>query len=148
MMAATLSVGLMLLSPAEPSFALDVSGLTHLDGSEVEADEMPQNAILVFFSTWSPKCRGIVRRVNAIHAGWGGKATVFLVDFQENRSAVEKFLDGKSLDVEVLRDPKAAFSKKHGITYLPSVLAVKDGTPALRGKLPSDPDPVLSSIYD
>ncbi len=128
--------------------ALDVSGLTRLDGSEVGASEIPEDAIIVFFASWSPRCRGIVEQVNAIHERWNGTARVFLVDFQEDRSDVEAFLKGKELKATVLLDRRAVFSKANSITSLPGLLAVKDGTPAFRGKLPSDVAAVLRPIYE
>lgn len=138
-----------LFALAPPAMAaIEVAGLTHLDGTAVDAGEVSENAIFVVFSSWSPKCRDIVERVNDIHAEWGGKARVFLVNFQEDRAAVNKFLANRSLKVDVLLDLDAAFSKKHKITYLPSLLAVKDGNAAFRGKLPVDIKPVLRPIFD
>ena len=134
------------LGAPETARALDLSGLTHMDGSQVQPDEIPGDAILVFFSTWSPRCRNIDVRVKKIHEQWGGTAPVFLVNFQENAGAVEKFFAGKNLDVEVLLDPSATFSKSQKITYLPSLLAVKDGSVAFRGRLRVAS--VLGSIYE
>lgn len=143
-----LALGGFLMVPFSATAAVEVAGLTYLDGTAVEADDVSGNALFVVFSTWSPKCRGIVESVNEIHADWGGRARVFLVNFQEDARAVDKFLAGRSLEVQVLLDPDASFSKKHKITYLPSLLAVRDGSPAFRGKLPSDTDPVLRPIFE
>ncbi len=141
-----LVMGLLVSAAAAP--ALDLSGLTHLDGSEVLPGELSDDVILIFFSTWSPKCRDIDIRVKKINRQWGQTAPVFLIDFQEDARAVEKFFEGKSLDVEVLLDPGATFSKGQKITYLPSLLAVKDGSTAFRGRLPNDVASVLRPIYE
>lgn len=138
----------MVVLPSAAGRAIEVAGLTHLDGSAVSDDDVSGNAIFVVFSTWSPKCRGIHEVVNKVEEVWGDSAKVWLVNFQEDAAAVEKFLAGRNVDVEVLLDPDASFSKKHKITYLPSLLAIKDGSPAFRGKLPSDPDPVLRPIFE
>lgn len=134
--------------PHQAVAAVEIAGLTHLDGTAVDADDVSGNALFVVFSTWSPKCRNIVEQVNKLEDDWGGRAKVFLVNFQENRAAVDKFLAGRSLEFEVLLDPDASFSKKHRITYLPSLLAVKDGNAAFRGKLPADAKPVLRPIFE
>lgn len=134
--------------PRQVSGAVEIVGLTHLDGTAVDAADVSENALFVVFSTWSPKCRDIVEQVSEIHDDWGARARVFLVNFQEDRAAVDKFLAGRSLDVEVLLDPDASFSKKHKITYLPSLLAVKDGSAAYRGRLPADTKPVLRPIFE
>lgn len=128
--------------------AVETAGLTHLDGTAVKAAEVSDNALFVVFSTWSPKCRNIVEQVNRIHKEWGGRAQVFLVNFQEDRAAVDEFLGGRALEVEVFLDADASFSKKHKITYLPSLLAVKDGVAAFGGKLPTDANSVLRPIFE
>ncbi|MCP4205037.1 MAG: redoxin family protein [bacterium] len=146
--AALLALATVLVAPLSAAATVDVAGLTHLDGTAITADEVSENALFVVFSTWSPKCRGIVELVNEIHSDWGDRAQVFLVNFQEDAGAVEKFLAGRKPKVKVLLDPDASFSKKHKITYLPSLLAVRDGSPAFRGKLPSDVGPVLRPIFE
>ncbi len=146
-LALALALGVLGVLPA-PAAALDASTLTRLDGSALEADDLPQDAILIFFATWSPRCRGIVARAARIEKEWGSKAAVYLVNFQEDRKAVESFLNGKAGDLRVLLDPEGSFSKKHSITYLPSMLAIKDGAAAFRGKLPADPASVLGPAYD
>ncbi|MFQ5528092.1 MAG: TlpA family protein disulfide reductase [Thermoanaerobaculia bacterium] len=136
------------LGSAGAGWAVDVAGLTRLNGSEVAPGDLPEDAIVIFFATWSPRCRGIVARFKEIQERWGDSATVLLVDFQEDRSAVEKFLNGKVPGSKVFLDRRAVFSKSSGITSLPGLLAVKDGTPAFRGKLPADVDSVLRPIFE
>lgn len=141
-------LGLLVLAAVGSAAAADVAGLTRLDGSELGASDIPENAILVFYAGWSPRCRGIVEQVNAIHGKWNGTARVFLVNFQEDRAEVEAFLKGKGLKADVLMDRRAVFSKANSITSLPGLLAIKDGTAAFRGKLPSDVTSVLRPIYE
>lgn len=131
-----------------PAGALDVSALTDLEGRKLAEDTVPSDVILVFFSSWSPRCRYIVERVEKIHADWGDQASVFLVNFQEDRSAVDRFIKGKDLNVQILLDAEGAFSKKHTITALPSLLAIKDDTLAYRGRLTRDPAALLRPIFD
>lgn len=140
-------VGLLLLPPGATA-AVEIAGLTHRDGTAVDADEVSGNSLFIVFSTWSPKCRDILERVRELHGEWGGRVRIFLVNFQEDAATVDKFLSAGPSPVEVFLDPDASFSKKHKITYLPSLLAVKDGSVAFRGKLPSDADPVLRPIYE
>ena len=137
----------LLLLPAAAAGQVDIAGLTHLDGTAVNDDEVSRDSLFVIFSTWSPKCGDIVPRVNDLHEEWGRRTDIFLVNFQEDAATVNKFVAGGS-SVQVLLDSEASFSKKHKITYLPSLLAVKDGSAAFHGKLPSDTGPVLRSIYE
>ncbi len=43
-------------------------------------------------------------------------------------------------------DPDGAFSKKHAVTTLPSLVVFKDGRSGYRGKLPEDPDSVIAQV--
>lgn len=147
-----LSLAVVLLSllglVSTPAVAVDLAGLQHLDGSTAESDELGDNVVFVFFSSWSPKCRGIASRVNDLQENWGDTAEIVLVNFQEEAPAVEKFLGGQKLTASVFLDPGGTFSKKHNITYLPSLLAIKGDTVAFRGKFPSEPGRVLEPIYE
>ena len=122
-------------------------GLVCLGGEQLrEGDLTRGTTIIVLWASWSPKSRDIVERVNPIAARWGGSARVFAVSFQENRSAVEKFLAGKGLNVPVCMDAEGLFSRKHNVSTLPGLLVIKDGQVAYRGKLPQDADQVLSEL--
>lgn len=121
--------------------------LTGVDGSKLDESELLKGAsIVVVWASWSPRCRDIVERVNAIEQSWGKRARVVMVDFQEERPAIESFLSGKSAAVPVFMDPNGAFSKKHAVTTLPGLLIYKDGQVAYRGKLPNDADSLIGEI--
>lgn len=123
--------------------------LQRLGGGRVTEGSLnqPGSTVLVFFTSWSPRCRDIVDRVNAIADSWSGKARVFAVDFQEDADTVRRFLDGKGkLSVPVLLDESGDFSKKYRVNSAPWLLVLKDGRPSFSDKLPADPDRVLSEI--
>ena len=121
--------------------------LPGLQGGQLSDADLSQGAtVLVVWASWSPKCRDIVQRVNAIERRWSGRARVVTVNFQEDRSTVEDFLAGKGLRVPVFLDVDGAFSKKNAVTNLPGLLVIKDGESAFRGKLPDDPDSILGEI--
>jgi thiol-disulfide isomerase/thioredoxin len=129
---------------AAPARAQDFR-LPGLNGGQLSAGDLAQGTtILVVWASWSPKCRDIVDRVNAIHRAWGGRARVATVDFQEDRADVAGFLKGKSLSVPVYLDTDGSFSKSKAVTTLPGLLVIRDGKTAYRGRLPDDPDSVLS----
>jgi len=121
--------------------------LTGLDGGKLDESELLKGvSIVVVWASWSPRCRDIVERVAAIERRWGKQARVVMVDFQEERPAIQSFLSGKSVAVPVFLDPSGAFSKKHAVTTLPGLLIYKDGQVAYRGKLPSDADSLIGEI--
>ena len=118
--------------------------LPGLDGGSLEEAELNQGVfITVFWASWSPKCRNIVARVNALEARWGKRARVITVVFQEDAPTVKKFLSGKDIKAPVYLDRSGALSKKYAMTHLPGLLIVKDGRGAFRGKLPADPDTLI-----
>ncbi len=121
-------------------------GLSGLGGERLsDADLAQGTTILVVWTSWSPRSRDVVPRVNAIAERWGGRARVGTVNFQEDRGAVEAFLAGKPLAVPVYLDRNGAFSKRYAVATLPGLLILKDGQVAFRGRLPDDPDRVIAS---
>jgi thiol-disulfide isomerase/thioredoxin len=121
--------------------------LLTLDGSPLKSEALEGDAIVVFFASWSPRCRDVVERARELEEKWGSRASVFLVAFQEGDEEVRRFLAGAQGDVDVLRDADGSFSKRHGITTLPSLLVIESGSVAFRGRLPSDADSVLRPIF-
>ncbi len=123
---------------------LELSGLK---GEKLREAELAQGAVIVVaWASWSPRCRDIVDRVNALSGRWAGRARVLTVNFQEDAGTVRQFLDsqGKTLSAPVFLDTSGNFSKKHAVTNLPGLLIFRDGKTAFSGKLPADPDPVIS----
>jgi len=72
---------------------------------------------------------------------------VVVVDFEEDRPAVEAFLAGKALTVPVFLDTEGALAKKYGIATLPGLLVLREGQVAYRGKLPDSPERVLQPLF-
>lgn len=100
--------------------------------------------IAVVWASWSPHCRNIVEQVDAIADRWGSQARVIMVDFQEEKGEVESFLSGKRPKASVYLDKSGAFSKKYSVTNLPGMVIFRDGTAAFSGKLPRNPDSIIS----
>lgn len=134
----------LLLSTA--AYAKDLPGL---DGDILQEDVLEaQPTILIVWTTWSPRCRDVVQRVNAIHQRWAGKALVATVVFQEEPEDIRLFLDrqkaqGNALQASVYLDRDGSFSKENSVTSLPGLIILKRGDPAFRGKLPADPHPLI-----
>lgn len=143
----TLALALLLaLSPAPDAAAGNLEGLR--SGSLSDGDLAQGTTIVVVWASWSPKCRDIAERLNALEKKWGGRARVVSVNYQEKRPDVEKFVDGSGLGVPVFLDPDAEFSRKNSITTLPGLLVVRDGKPAYRGRFPDDPDKLLGEVLN
>lgn len=133
-----------------PRAGAEGSGLVTLEGREVAQAELAQgNVIFVVWASWSPRCRDIADRLDGLRGRWGGKARVVAVNFQEERSEVERFLAGRSLaGVTVALDRNNVFSKRHAITSLPGLVVLRDGRSVYAGKLPDDVEALLSSLLN
>ena len=114
-------------------------------GRLTDADLGHGTAIVVVWASWSPRCHGIAERVGSLASRWGGRARVVTVNFQEDGTAVERFV-GKGLGAPVCLDPDGTFSHNYKLATLPGLVVIKDGQVAYHGKLSEDSDQVLGGI--
>ncbi len=137
---------LVAVSPAAAQWTLPrLGGGAPLDQAAISSGLV----IVVVWTTWSPRGRNIVERLNRIEADWGSRARVVSVVFQESPDAIERFLAGKSLAVPVYLDSgNAEFSKRHNVTQVPRLLVFKDGSTAVNVNLGDDPDPLIQGALD
>lgn len=140
------ALALLLAAPRVAPAQADVR-LPGLDGGQLTTADLGRGAtVIVVWASWSPRCRDIVERTNALATRWGGRARVVTVDFQEDPAAVREFLAGKQLAVPVYLDRDGEFSKAHAVTTLPGLVVFRDGAARYEGKLPADPDATLSGL--
>lgn len=145
--AAALVLALLGLFPAAPPAAAQDIHLTGLAGERLsDADLAQGTVIVVVWASWSPRSHDIVERMQPLAGRWRAQAKVMTVDFEEDRKAVEAFLAGKSMNLSVFLDSDGAFSKKYAVATLPGLLVLKDGKTLYHGKLPEDPDRLLTTL--
>ena len=131
---------LLALAAASALWGADGVRLPGLGGGELTSADLERGAtVVVVWASWSPRCRDIVERVNALQASVGGSAKVVTVDFQEEPAAVEEFLRGKGLRAPVYLDRQGDFSKSMEVTALPGLVVFREGAVQFRGRLPADP---------
>ena len=119
--------------------------LEGLQGGSLGPADLDRGVVIaIVFASWSPHCRNIVERADAVANRWGSQARVILVNFQEDSGEVEDFLAGSRPKSPVYLDRSGAFSKKHSVTNLPGLVIFKDGTTAFSGKLSRNPDSIIS----
>src|SRR5262249_2048569 len=113
--------------------------LVGLDGGALTPADVAHGAhVLVVWAGWSPRCKDVVERSNAIVGTYGGRAKVSLVDFQEEAADVKSFLGGKGARAAVYLDSDGSFSKQHHVASLPGLVVYKDGAVAFAGRLGDD----------
>lgn len=134
------------LTTATPVAAAERVRLPGLRGGELtQADLDRGSVVVVVWASWSPRCRDIVPRINALEAKLGS-ARVVAVDFQEEAAVVEKFLEGKGLGAPVFLDRDGEFAKSMEVTSLPGLVVFKDGAVRLKGRLPDDPNAIVEAL--
>ncbi len=145
---ALVALALLVVVGAQPA-ASQLADLPGLSGAGLRASDLTKgDTILVVWTSWSPRCRDVVERINALDQRWRGKARVYAVNFNEERADAERFLAGKSLAVPVVLDADGAFSKKNAITVLPGLIVVQDGRVTYAGKLPDAADGLLAGLLE
>jgi thiol-disulfide isomerase/thioredoxin len=137
-----------LLSLAAATVGAQELKLPGLDGGQLSESDLAQGThVIVFWTSWAPRGRDVVDRVNGLVKKWGGKARVETVNFQEDEAVVRTFLEGKAkLDAKVYLDRNGELSKKHRVNSAPWLLILKDGRTSFSEKLPTDADPVIAQI--
>jgi hypothetical protein len=111
--------------------------LAGLDGGALSEGELARGThVVVFWTTWSPRGRDIVERVNALVDDFGSR--VVTVDFQEDAADVRAFLAGKGLRAPVFLDTTGELSKKYRVNAAPWLVVLEDGSVALSESLPPD----------
>ena len=120
--------------------------LPGLDGGSLTEAELLEGGttIVIFWASWSPRCRDVFERSNAVAAEWKGRARVVTVNFQEEIPEIRAFLRGQTVQVPVYRDPDGRFAKKHSVTTLPSMLIYREGRIVFEGGFSSDSRRVIA----
>jgi thiol-disulfide isomerase/thioredoxin len=145
-----LVVGVLLVGVLlAPMSADEGTSLDGLQGGRLTSNDLAKGTvILVVWASWSPRCRDIVTRLNQLDSAWSSKARLVSVVFQEEPAVVKHFLEGHRLEGHRLGPPvyvdrTGAFSKKHAVSTVPWLLIFQDGQITFRGKLPTNPGPVI-----
>lgn len=112
-----------------------------------EAELAEGSTLIVFWASWSPKCRDIVERVNSLSSRWSSSARVVTVNFQEDAVEARRFLEGRNLAAPVFLDRTGAFAKKHGVATLPSLLLYRNDIELYRGAFPADADRLIAETF-
>lgn len=140
-----LMVSLTLLLPSLSNAQNADLPATHGGGALTTQSLSSGATVMVFWASWSPKCKDIEDRTARLAQQWGGKARIVLVNFQEDPAAVREFL-GPDVQVPSFLDRDGAFAKRYSVLNLPGLLVIKDGKSLYQGRLSADVDQLLGSL--
>jgi hypothetical protein len=144
-------IALALAQPPAAPMAAQAAQEVHLAGMAAgeqlnDAELEKGTNIVIVWACWSPSSRDIVDRVHSVAGHWKARARILTIDFEEDRPTIKAFLGGRTLDVPIFLDADGALSKKYAVATLPGLLVVVDGKVRYHGKLPEDPDRLLTDL--
>lgn len=109
-----------------------------------DRDAASGTTVVVVWASWSPRCRDIGERANALLERWSERAKVVTVNFQEEREVAQAFADQQGLRAPVFLDQDGEFAKAFGVTNLPGLLILRDGRAVFSGRLTPEADEIVA----
>jgi thiol-disulfide isomerase/thioredoxin len=132
----------------EPRIVHQGEHLEALEGAALTPAEWKRrDTIAIFWASWSPRCREIVPRVQALEARWGQQAWVITVNFQEDPATIRNFLGVESSPPPVYLDTAGTFARRHGVTTLPTLVLFRGGEAIYQDRLRADTDRRLARFF-
>ncbi len=87
--------------------------------------KMPRKPVVMsFFATWCVPCREEIPVLEEMAGQYGDRVSFVLVDLQEKKPLVEKFVREHKIKLPVLLDRFGVTAKKYKVEVLPSLFAV------------------------
>lgn len=140
----SLMVALSIAAAGVPAVAQEEITLPALQGPALKSSQLGNGThILVFFASWSPRCRTVVEQGESLAGRFGQRARVALVDFQEEPEAVREFLSDHSTRLPVYLDRDGELAKRYAVTSLPHLVVLRDGKTVVSSKFPEDAPAVV-----
>ena len=139
-------LGLFALA-STPAGAQQGGSLPGLGGGQLSAADLAQGThIIVVWASWSPRCRDIAPRINALVQKFSGQGRVITVNFQEEASAIQEFVRQHPLDAPTYLDRDGEFSKGHAVTTLPGLIVVRKGEVLFEGRLATEAEEQIEGL--
>jgi peroxiredoxin len=112
-----------LIGTAAPGFKL--AQLKNGDVVSLDSLRKGGKAVLFFWATWCPHCREQLKAMNEKRAELDKLgATIQLIDVGEERLAVEKFMNAKGYDFNVLLDSDSSVAEAYGVIGVPTIVFI------------------------
>lgn len=138
---------LLAAAGAAPAAAQPGGSLPGLGGGQLSAADLAQGThIIVVWASWSPRCRDISPRVNALAQKFSAQGRVVTVNFQEEAAAITEFVSAHPLNAPVFLDRDGEFSKGHAVTALPGLIVVRQGEVLFEGRLAAEAEEQIQGL--
>ncbi len=150
-MAAVAGAGLIIpgwmTSPVEAAFRVgEVPSritLSDLGGNSftIPSDLTGKVALIHFWASWCPTCRGEMRVFEALYGQYRGKGVIpCSIGIGEKRETALSYLKGMTISYPVLLDPESSTRKQFGVAGIPTYF-VLDRASVIRHKILGKADP-------
>jgi thiol-disulfide isomerase/thioredoxin len=131
--------------PLEPQVPAGEIYLEALEGAPLTARELGRrDTVAIFWASWSPRCRNIGARVDALETRWGREVRVITINFQEDASTIRTFLPAARGGWPVYLDSEGTFARRHHVASLPALVIFRDGEAVYQGGLGDEVDRVIA----
>jgi thiol-disulfide isomerase/thioredoxin len=139
----------------EPAPDFEIETLDGPAGTLSALSEQGRVVVLDFWATWCPPCReGLPIIAEVMKEYPEDKAIFYAVNVQEDRGAIERFLESQNLKIHVALDGDGAIAQQYGVSGIPQTVIIgKDGaveaihvglSPDLKERLKREVDAVLA----
>jgi thiol-disulfide isomerase/thioredoxin len=97
-----------------------------LAGERIDLADLRGRPVLInFWATWCPPCAEEMPALERVERKWAARgAAVLAINFEEDRQAIERYLEESGLSLPVYTDSAGEVAKMLDITYLPTTLFV------------------------
>lgn len=98
-------------------------------------------ALLHFWASWCPTCRGEMNALESLHGQYGGKGVIpCSIGIGEKKETAVQYLRNMTISYPVLLDPDASTKKPFGVAGIPTYF-VLDRASVIRHKIIGKADP-------
>ncbi|MGE4193741.1 MAG: TlpA family protein disulfide reductase [Pseudodesulfovibrio sp.] len=135
---------------AAPSHAPAQDGIPFLDEAGLDKylkDNAGRPTMLFFWATWCPSCKQEIPELVALQESHGDKVNIIALSVDENREALEKYLEKKPMDLPVYWGDQG-LARKFRVEAIPTLVIFDKTGKQIFGQAGVYPHSMLGAMAD